>query len=66
MVGGQAAERLIDGAHHVLAGVAAGVEVGRVAAGAAQGVVCGDEGQGKLADISFIQNKIIELHKKVI
>jgi phosphopantothenoylcysteine decarboxylase len=29
-------------------------------------VVCGDEGQGKLADISFIQNKIIELHKKVI
>ncbi|HRG45419.1 MAG TPA: phosphopantothenoylcysteine decarboxylase [Leptospiraceae bacterium] len=29
-------------------------------------VVCGDAGQGKLADISLIQNKIIELHKKAI
>ena len=29
-------------------------------------VVCGDAGQGKLADISLIQNKIIEIHKKAI
>ncbi|MBP7284382.1 MAG: phosphopantothenoylcysteine decarboxylase [Leptospiraceae bacterium] len=27
-------------------------------------VVCGDEGQGKLAELSFIQSKIIELHEK--
>ncbi len=29
-------------------------------------VVCGDEGQGKLADIVLIQNRIIELHNTAI
>jgi phosphopantothenoylcysteine decarboxylase/phosphopantothenoylcysteine decarboxylase/phosphopantothenate--cysteine ligase len=25
-------------------------------------VVCGDEGQGKLADIQFIENRLIEIY----
>jgi phosphopantothenoylcysteine decarboxylase/phosphopantothenoylcysteine decarboxylase/phosphopantothenate--cysteine ligase len=29
-------------------------------------VVCGDEGQGKLADIASIQSKILELHSKSV